>query len=70
MNNAVVIGNGGQGPASQRRPAVGSDSIHPAWAEFIRYCQQLQFGELEKVKIQNGIPMVAEVTIRKVKFGP
>jgi len=43
---------------------------HPAWKDFISYCQELQFGELEKLKIQNGVPMMAELATRKVKFGP
>ena len=68
MNDGKTIGNG-NGSGVQRRETA-AESMHPAWAEFIRYCQALQFGELEKVKIQNGVPMLAEVTVRKVKFGP
>jgi hypothetical protein len=29
----------------------------------------LGHGEIEKLKIQDGLPMTAEVTTRKVKFG-
>ena len=68
MNEARTGGNG-NGSNGQRLRAV-IDRVHPAWTDFIRYCEELQFGELEKVKIQNGIPMLAEVTTRKVKFGP
>ena len=46
-----------------------SEPLHPAWKDLIRYCQELRFGELEKLKIQNGIPMMAELATRKVKFG-
>ena len=45
-----------------------SASIHPAWLRLIRYCAELGHGELEKLKIQNGLPMAAEVTTRKIKF--
>lgn len=61
-------GNGTTGKPNVQRP--GADRLHPAWDQFIRYCEELQFGDLEKVRIQNGIPMLVEVTTKKVKFGP
>ena len=42
--------------------------VHPAWVRLMRYCAELGHGEIEKLKIQNGLPMAAEVTTRKVKF--
>ena len=47
------------------QPAV---ALHPAWRAFIRYCEQLKHGEIEKLKIQDGLPVLAEVTTQKVKF--
>lgn len=44
------------------------DPLHPAWASFIQYCQTMKFGEIEKLVIQDGLPMVAETTRQKVKF--
>jgi hypothetical protein len=44
--------------------------IHPAWLRLIQYCADLGHGEIEKLKIQDGLPMVAEVTTRKIKFSP
>jgi hypothetical protein len=44
--------------------------IHPSWLRLIRFCLQLGHGEIEKLKIQDGLPMIAEVTTRKIKFGP
>jgi hypothetical protein len=44
--------------------------IHPAWSRLMRYCAELGHGEIEKLKIQDGLPMAAEVTTRKVKFSP
>jgi hypothetical protein len=42
--------------------------LHPAWAAFIRYCERLNHGEIERLKIQDGLPVLAEVTTQKVKF--
>lgn len=56
------------GPAP--REARTLSSVHPAWIRLIRYCQELGHGEIEKLKIQDGLPMGAEVTTRKVKFSP
>jgi hypothetical protein len=35
---------------------------------FISFCQQLGFGEIEKLRIQDGIPVIAETVHKKVKF--
>lgn len=42
--------------------------IHPLWYSFIKYCEELGFGEIERLKIQDGLPMMAEKVSRKVKF--
>jgi hypothetical protein len=42
--------------------------IHPAWYSFIKYCQTLRFGEIDKIKIQDGLPMIAEEVKKKIKF--
>ena len=47
-----------------------SSGVHPAWLQLMRYCAELGHGEIEKLKIQDGLPMTAEVTTRKVKFSP
>lgn len=63
-------GNGSKStPLHVRHSLAGDEPLHPAWSALIRYCTELQFGELEKVKIQDGLPMMVEVTTRKVKFG-
>jgi hypothetical protein len=38
------------------------------WREFIRFCQELRFGEINRVAIQDGVPVIAEVTVKKIKF--
>ena len=58
---------------SNSNPAHASEntvkpSVHPAWINLMRYCAELGHGEIEKLKIQDGLPMAAEVTTRKVKF--
>jgi hypothetical protein len=46
------------------------DSVHPMWVRLMEYCADLGHGEIEKLKIQDGLPMAAEITTRKVKFSP
>ena len=36
---------------------------------FVRFCQELRHGEIERLKIQDGLPVLAEVTKKKIKFG-
>ncbi|HEV2492820.1 MAG TPA: hypothetical protein VG204_07065 [Terriglobia bacterium] len=44
-------------------------AMHPAWVEFVRFCEKLQHGEIERLRIQGGLPVLAELTTKKVKFG-
>ena len=46
-----------------------SPSLHPAWRAFLRFCAELKHGDIERLKIQDGLPVLAEVTKKKVKFG-
>ena len=46
----------------------GYGSLHPAWIEFIRFCHQIRHGEIEQLKIQDGLPMAAQTVRQKVKF--
>jgi len=57
-------------PADRERSAGGISPapLHPAWSAFVRYCQDLRHGEIECLKIQDGLPVLAEVTTKKVKF--
>jgi hypothetical protein len=43
-------------------------SLPAAWREFIRYCRELGHGEIQRLSIQDGVPVLAEVTTRKIKF--
>lgn len=42
--------------------------IHPLWYAFIKYCETLRFGEIQKLKIENGLPTSAEEVKKKIKF--
>jgi hypothetical protein len=57
-----------QTPVSDE-PSRDRVQLQPAWAAFIKYCERMGHGEIEKLKIQDGLPVLAEVTTQKVKFG-
>jgi len=42
--------------------------VHPAWSRLMEYCADLGHGEIEKLKIQDGVPVIADVVREKVKF--
>ena len=44
------------------------NALHPAWRAFLHFCGELQYGEIERLKIQDGLPVLAEVVKKKVKF--
>ena len=41
---------------------------HPAWLAFMRFCEEMKFGEIDRLLIQDGLPVLAETTKKKVKF--
>jgi hypothetical protein len=45
-----------------------SADVHPAWARLMQYCTEIGHGEIEKLKIQDGVPVIADVVREKVKF--
>ena len=49
-------------------PEAGETQLTPAWREFIRFCKDLRHGEIERLSIQDGVPVLAELTKKKVKF--
>lgn len=56
--------------ASDERPDNRSPGrpLHPAWQAFVRYCEKLQHGDIERLRIQNGLPVLVEVATKKIKF--
>lgn len=66
----LSIGTTQPGEAATAQPAgAAKEEFNGAWLVFIRYCRQLGFGEIERLRIQDGSPVMAEVTTKKVKFG-
>lgn len=47
---------------------VDGEQVHPAWREFMRFCRDLRHGEIERLSIQDGLPVLAETIKKKVKF--
>jgi hypothetical protein len=47
-------------------PSAGE--LHPAWRAFIQYCRELDHGEIDCIKIQNGLPVSAEVIKKKIRW--
>jgi hypothetical protein len=52
----------------RRQSPPDAGSLHPAWVAFMRHCRDLGFGEISQLKIQDGVPVMAEETTKKVKF--
>ncbi len=42
--------------------------IHPAWRAFITLCETIQYGEIEKLSIEDGLPCLAKEVRKKTKF--
>lgn len=42
--------------------------ISQEWVRLIQFCQKLGHGEIENLKIQDGVPVIADVVREKVKF--
>ena len=44
------------------------ESLHPAWREHMKLCESMGYGEIERLKVHNGLPVLAEITRQKVKL--
>ncbi|HZS27992.1 MAG TPA: hypothetical protein VFB76_12245 [Candidatus Angelobacter sp.] len=45
-----------------------SGELHPAWQALIRFCREVGYGEIELIKIQDGLPVSAEVIRKKIRW--
>ncbi len=52
-------------PCSEERNGT---VVHPAWRQFMKFCREMGHGEIERLSIQDGLPVLAEMTKKKVKF--
>jgi hypothetical protein len=48
--------------AAEALQALRTQPVHPAWRAFMAYCRQLGHGEIERLGIQDGLPVLTEVT--------
>ena len=56
-------------PAPLAASSPREDTQLPSvWREFIRFCGDLRHGEIERLSIQDGVPVLAEITKKKIKF--
>lgn len=57
-------------PPAEGKTVVGPSAgeLHPAWRAFIQYCRELDHGEIDCIKIQNGLPVSAEVIKKKIRW--
>ena len=46
----------------------GIGDLHPAWQAFMELCRNLGHGEIERLKIQDGLPVFAEKISEKIKL--
>ena len=42
--------------------------LHKNWCDFIHYCEKIGYGEIQNLKIQDGLPQIAEVVKKKINF--
>ena len=52
------------------RRVAGNDTalLHPAWLALIRHCMEMGYGEIERIKIQDGVPVLIEKSIERIKL--
>jgi hypothetical protein len=53
---------------TEPRAQAATLSLHPAWQALIRMCRELGHGEIECIKIQDGLPVSAEVVRKKIRW--
>ena len=42
--------------------------LHANWCDFITLCEKLGYGEIENLKIQDGLPMFVEIVKKRINF--
>lgn len=64
MNRVVALESASSGCRS-----VSEVVPSKQWQAFIAFCRELGHGEIQVLKIQDGLPVLAEKVVEKVKFG-
>jgi len=44
------------------------DELHPCWQALVRLCGEMGYGEIERLKIQDGLPVFLEKVTEKIKL--
>lgn len=70
QTNAAQKGTGSDTQRAGSSPSLhpADRVIHPSWLALIEFCRELGYGELERLSIQDGLPVVAETVRKKCKF--
>jgi hypothetical protein len=55
-------------PLAHQAASQSDAMLHPAWQAFVQFCRELGHGEIELLRVQDGLPVLAEITRKKVKF--
>ena len=53
-----------QNPGHDTKPG----ELHPTWQALMKLCRELGHGEIERLKIQDGLPVFAEKITEKIKL--
>lgn len=61
-------GTGAAIAGSSTDAQAGNRAIHPSWLALIELCRDLGHGEIERLSIQDGLPVLAETVKKKVRF--
>ena len=68
IRNAAVRDTVGPPQQAPRNGPEGELPLHPAWQALIRFCREIGHGEIERIKIQDGLPVSAEVVTKKIRW--
>ena len=52
----------------KQKPANPAGGIHPAWIRLIQHCQAMGHGEIERIRIQDGVPVLIEKSVERIKL--
>jgi hypothetical protein len=47
---------------------IEGKKLSPAWISFIKFCEKLGHGKVERLEISNGVPVLAEIVKEKWKI--
>lgn len=53
---------------SNKKTGTSTSGMHPAWVKLIRHCQAMGHGEIERIKIQDGVPVLIEKSVERIKL--